>query len=449
MTPVLAQQGLALALGIPIVALGVLAISMLIGHPPAERRVHQLVATAMTSSLILATGLLLYVLVTGQAVVVSLGTPIAVRGYHFDIVFAADLAGSTYLWLDLLLCGLISAFSERYLHQEPGYHRFFVLMLAFAVGVAIIAVAGGLDLLFAGWEIVGLASALLIAFFWERRAPVENGLRAFATYRFTDLGLLLGIVALHQETGAASLESLGSLSASSALLVGGLLVFGAMGKGAIFPFTPWLPRAMEGPTPSSAIFYGALSIHASPFLLLRVHDVLEASPLLAAAVVALGLVTAAHASMVGRVQTDIKSALGYASVAQVGLIWIWIGLGFTHLALAHIVGHAILRTWQLLRSPSLFLERRAIVFALADHPGKTGWFFELVIPAVARRSLYRLALERWYLEAFWSGTIRVLTAPLRVVDRLDRRWAAVFEPAPTTEDAPAALPAEGVEVHGR
>lgn len=443
----LAQEALSVAVALPVVALGILALAMLGAHPPDERRVHQMLAATMSVCLLLATGLLLSLLGGLEPVSVDLGTLIAVRGYHFDLALHADILGALYLWLDVLLCGVIGAFSAQYLHQDEGYHRFYLLLMAFAVGLALIAVGAGLDLVFAGWEIVGLSSALLIAFFIRRPAPVENGLRAYAVYRTTDVGLLLGVVALHHQTGSASFDALGELSLPSALLIGGLLIFGAMGKGAIVPFTPWLPRAMEGPTPSSAIFYGALSIHASPFLLMRIAPVLERSIVLQGAVVVLGLITALHASMVGRVQTDIKSSLGYASVAQVGVMWVWIGLGLYPLATVHLVGHAILRTWQLLRAPSLLHERHTLVQQLGTEITPTGRHLAWITPHTLRRWTYRVALERWYLDDFWHTVTQSVLAVLRAIDSLDRHWAALLSETYTAESDD--LRVEPLESRGR
>src|SRR5439155_12686797 len=175
---------------------------------------------------------------------------------------------------------------------------------------------------------------------------------------------------------------------------GALLLVAAAGKSALVPFSGWLPRAMEGPTPSSAVFYGALSVHLGAFLLLRVGPLLEASPGLAGAVVALGLATAVYAYVVGGVQTDIKSALAFASLVQVGLIVAEVGLGLRYLALVHILGHACLRTLQFLRAPTLLHDYHLLEDAIGEHLShqerSTGRF---------RAWLYRFALERGYLDA--------------------------------------------------
>src|SRR5262249_25111366 len=135
-----------------------------------------------------------------------------------------------------------------------------------------------------------------------------------------------------------------AVSPGQAAVVGALLLTAAAGKSALLPFSGWLPRAMEGPTPSSAVFYGALSVHLGAFLLLRAGPLLAASWGLSAAVVALGLATALFAFLAGSVQTDIKSVLSFAALSQVGLIFAEIGLGWHYLALAHLLGHACLRT---------------------------------------------------------------------------------------------------------
>src|SRR5437588_148564 len=137
-----------------------------------------------------------------------------------------------------------------------------------------------------------------------------------------------------------------SVLPQQAFLVGALLLIAAAGKSGLVPFSGWLPRAMEGPTPSSAVFYGALSVHLGAFLLLRVSPLLELSVPLCAMVVVLGLLTAVLAHLAGTVQTDIKSALSYASLTQVGIIVAEIGIGLRYIALIHLLGHACLRTLQ-------------------------------------------------------------------------------------------------------
>jgi NADH-quinone oxidoreductase subunit L len=424
-----------IALSTPFTALLLLAALVLFAPDLPERRVHQIVATGLSTALLATLGVAILQLLGAPPAEIAVGSVLAVRGYHLDLTFLLDGPGVLLLTLDLLLTGLVGLYSARYMHREPGYQRFYVLLLLFAVGVSLIAAARGLDVLFAGWELVGLSSALLIALFHQRAGPVAHGLRAYAVYRTTDVGMLLGVVLLHHELGTTELPHLGgALEPSPALwLIGALLIFGAMGKGASVPFTGWLPRAMEGPTPSSAIFYGALSIHASPFLLLRIQPLLDTHLALRGAVVAIGLVTAVHASWVGRTQTDIKNALAYASVAQVALIWIEAGLGLQTLAMVHIAGHAALRTSQFLRAPSVLQERRARMTLTGRSPNPTGRHFEAILPQWLQRRLYVLGLERWYLDELLEGLVASVLRPLRALDQLDQSLGASLDGAERPE----------------
>lgn len=443
-TTALLQGLLGVTAGLPLFSLVLLSAGLMFAPVMSEKRVHQLLAGSMTAGFVSATflfgGLLLGLF---EPFSVDLGRIMSAGSYHFDLVLHLDLLGAMFLWLTMALVGLVGAFSVNYLHQDEGYFRFYWLLLAFVVGLEIVALGEGLNLVFVGWELLGLSSALLIAFFIRRPDPVDNGLRAFAVYRVTDIGLLVGIVTLHHLAGTTSIAALGDIGSTSALWVGGLLIFGAMGKGAIVPFTPWLPRAMEGPTPSSAIFYGALSIHASPFLLLRIAPIFEHHFALKAAIFGLGALTALHASMVGRTQSDIKTSLAYAAVAQVGVMWMWIALGYYQIAAVHLFGHSILRTWQLLRAPSLLHERHQLLVTIGADLNPTGKHLERLFPAFIQRWGYRVAVERWYLDELWDAVVGLLLKVLRGIDRIDTGWAKLLDgsSAPTKASTQASTQA--------
>ncbi len=186
-----------------------------------------------------------------------------------------------------------------------------------------------------------------------------------------------------------------SLSHSSATTVGLLILVAALGKAAQIPFSGWLPRAMEGPTPSTAIFYGALSIHAGAFLLLRCSTILDAAPLVAGAAVVFGLGTAIWARLVGRAQTDAKCSLAYASLGQVGLIFAEIGFGLRVFPVIHAVGHALMRSLQFLRAPSLLHEIHELHSATGNptnHP------HGVPLQSYWRPSRYKMVLEHLYIE---------------------------------------------------
>jgi len=365
---------------------------------------------------------------------VELGHWVVVSDYHLSFKLIFDWLSLPFVILSFLLCGTIAAFSTRYMHGEPGYNRFFVLYALFVFGMVMASLAGTIETLFAGWEMVGLSSALLVAYFQERPAPVRNGLRVWIVYRVSDAALLVAAVVLHHAVGQGDFDRLfgdtgwpaghmTSLSATKAFAVGLLLLVAAAGKSALVPFSGWLPRAMEGPTPSSAVFYGALSIHLGVYLLLRMSPILNASPILSAILVALGLITAAYAYLVGSVQTDIKSALCFASLVQVGIIVAEIGFGFQILALVHLIGHACLRTLQFVRAPTLLHDYHHLENAIGQHlPRMAGPWRLLPFPAL-RTWVYRFALERGQLDAsLTSFIVEPFLSLCRGCDSLERGW---------------------------
>jgi NAD(P)H-quinone oxidoreductase subunit 5 len=360
-----------------------------------------------------------------------------IDGYHFSVELLFDALSLPFVLLAFVLCAVIGSFASRYMHREPGYNRFFVLYALFVAGMALTALAGTIEVLFAGWELVGLSSAFLVAFFQERPMPVRNGLRVWTVYRFSDAAFLLAAVVLHHLTGQGDFNVvLGSspwpaghaaLSESQALIIGLLLVVAAAGKSALIPFSGWLPRAMEGPTPSSAVFYGAISVHLGAFLLLRVSPILELSSLLSGVVVALGLITAGYATLAGRVQTDIKSALSFASLTQVGLVVAEIGLGFRYLALAHLIGHACLRTLQFLRAPTLLHDYHTLENAIGSHLPRAPGLWKSLMPESVRLWCYRFALERGYLDAWLTDYLaRPFLHLFQWCDAVERGWTRLL-----------------------
>jgi len=419
--------------GFPVLAVFVLGLRAWVYHPWSERATVVIVGSAFSASLIACAASAGWLLASGvEEVRVPLGSWFAAEHYSFDWNLIADHLSIPFASFAAVLLGLVAAYSSRYLHREPGFARFYLLLTVFGAAVQFVVIAGSLDLAFLGWELVGMTSALLIAFFHERRAPVEHGLRAFITYRLCDVGLLAAGVALHYMVGtsdvvvASTAPWAGFVVPSTVLgatTVGLLLLWASMGKAAQVPLSGWLPRAMEGPTPSSAVFYGALSIHLGPYLLLRAASILQFSGVAAGAVIAVGTLTALHATFVGRTQTDIKSALAYASMTQVGLIYVEIGLGFYHLALVHIVGHATVRTLQILRSPSLLDDYHHLEQAMGRELPRTGGHLERLVPTSLQPWLYRVALERGGFDAILTDHVvgRALGA-LSWIDRLDQAW---------------------------
>lgn len=425
---------------LPLAAAALLALCGWFGARLGERAVSAIVAATYATTTIAATAAAIAGFVDGRPIVVDFGEWFAVGHYSFRWTLLGDGLSLPFSVFAAALVGLIGAFSQRYLHREAGYFRFHLMLALFGAGVQVVVLSGGIDQLFFGWELVGLTSALLIAFFHERPKPVEHGLRAFVTYRVCDVGLIGAAVWLHHAVGTAAFAPADGApwagvrvaDPGAAWIAGLLLLWASMGKSAQAPLGGWLPRAFEGPTPSSAIFYGAISIHLGPYLLLRCAPLLDANPGFAALVAVVGGVTALHGAFVGRVQTDIKCVLAYASMTQVGLILVGIGCGLRHLAVLHIVGHALVRSLEILRSPSLLQDYRHLEQAIGRQVPRPKLALERFFPASLQPWLYRHALERGYFDAILRDHVvgRFLRA-FRGLDRIDRKltsWIADTAP---------------------
>jgi NADH-quinone oxidoreductase subunit L len=281
---------------------------------------------------------------------------------NFFIDFYFDHVTAVYCAVGSMLTFLVTTYSRIYLHRESGYKRFFYTILFFYSGYTLAVFAGNLETLFIGWEILGLTSFLLVAFYRERYLPVKNAFKVFSIYRIGDVGIILAMWASHHlwhenitfekiqnyELVHHHLES----HSMFGLFISLMILLAACAKSAQFPFSSWLPRAMEGPTPSSAIFYGSLSVHLGLFLLIRTMPFWEHQWMARIMIGGIGLLTAAIGASIGRVQSSAKSKIAYASVAQIGLMFFELALGLESFVLFHFAGNAFLRTYQLLVSPS-------------------------------------------------------------------------------------------------
>jgi NADH:ubiquinone oxidoreductase subunit 5 (subunit L)/multisubunit Na+/H+ antiporter MnhA subunit len=394
------QATLVFAVMAPGAVFALLALLWLLGLVPSERILSRITALTFTAGMFAVVALVWTLGSTGaSAVVVTFGNWFAVHDYRFPLMLMADHLSLPFLAMTIMLSGLIGQFSATYLHRERGFFRFFLLLHLFAFGSLIAFAAGSFDLLIAGWELVGITSVLLIAFFDQRPAPVENSLRVFCVYRACDIGLLVGVFALHKWAGTASFAAgLPKLAEAQSTVVCLFLLLAAGGKAAQIPFSGWLPRAMEGPTPSSAIFYGAISIHAGAYLLLRVQPLLAETPAASICVIGVGLATAVYGTIAGRASADAKTSLAFASLTQVGVVFAEIGVGWRSIAIAHILGHALVRTLQFLRAPSMLHDYHRMHSAIGGEISPTGSHLEDLLPEQIRVWLYRWAIDRGHLD---------------------------------------------------
>jgi NADH:ubiquinone oxidoreductase subunit 5 (subunit L)/multisubunit Na+/H+ antiporter MnhA subunit len=344
--------------------------------------------------------------------------------YDFYIDFYFDRITLTYLIIGALLTFIVTIYSRYYLHREEGYKRFFNVIMFFYLGFNIAIFSGNLETLFVGWEILGISSFLLIAFYRDRYLPVKNAVKVFSVYRIGDVGIILAMwLSHHLWHENISFHKLNNYElvhdhlAGHSLLgfaISMMIFISAAAKSAQLPFSSWLPRAMEGPTPSSAIFYGSLSVHMGAFILMRTYPFWEFQLSFRIFVVVVGLLTAIVATFTARVQSSIKSQIAYSSIAQIGLIFIEIALGLETVALVHVAGNAFLRTYQLLVSPSVVAYKiREQFYNYVPRP-KT---IEDSWPKRFEYSIYILSLKEWNLD---SLMYKYMWNPLK---RLGSRWS--------------------------
>ena len=359
--------------------------------------------------------------------------------FVFAIQFYYDHITAVYSIVGAVLFFLVSTFSRYYMHRDEGYKRFFNTILFFALGYNLIIFSGNFETLFIGWEIIGLSSFLLIAFYRNRYLPVKNAFKILSNYRVSDLALILAMWMMHHLThqnitftqlAEAKTIVLQSDHNSMAVFIVIMILLAAIIKSAQLPFTSWLPRAMEGPTSSSAIFYGSLSVHIGVFLLLRTWPFWQDMLWAKIVIISIGAMTGIIATFIARVQPTVKTQIAYSSAAQIGIIFIEVALGLHILALIHFAGNAFLRTYQLLVSPSV-LNYLVHHQYFHYHPPQEKSVSKL------RATLYVLGIKEWNLDTlikkyFWnpfkwigrqfsflgSGTALVVFAIIAVISLL-------------------------------
>jgi NADH-quinone oxidoreductase subunit L len=327
--------------------------------------------------------------------------------FEFFIDFYFDNITAVFAFVGSALVFLVALFSRTYMHRDEGFKRFFNTLLFFFTGYNLIIFSGNFETLFIGWEILGLCSFLLIAFYRDRYLPVKNGFKVISFYRFSDIALIVAMWLSHHlwHKNITFVEWLGADFLQDGMMHHGqsnLLVFTALAivlaatiKSAQFPFSTWLPRAMEGPTTSSAIFYGSLAVHIGVFLLLRTSPLWENSLLIKGIIIGIGVLTSLIATTTARVQATVKTQIAYASITQIGLMFIEVAMGFHTLALVHFAGNAFLRTYQLLVSPSVLgylVHDMFFNFVPKTTTTETSFMGKL------KTTVYVLALKEWNLD---------------------------------------------------
>ena len=393
------SYSMSLFISVPLIAF---VITVLLQNKQ-ERLIGNVVRVAKLFYIIAAVSLIFgWILNGAKPISYKLATLYQTDEFVFAIQFYYDEITAVFSIVGCLLFFLVATFSKYYMHRDEGFKRFFNIILLFAAGYNFIIFSGNFETLFIGWEIKGLCSFLLIAFYRSRYLPVKNAYKTISNYRISDVALILSMWMMHHLThqnisftqlDEARETALLTHHSGMAVFIVCMLILAAIIKSAQFPFTTWLPRAMEGPTSSSAIFYGSLSVHIGVFLLLRTHafwqDMLWAKVL----IIIIGALTGILSTLMARVQPNVKTQIAYSSAAQIGIMFIEIALGFHWLVLIHFAGNAFLRTYQLLVSPS-------VLNYLVHHQ-----YFHYHPPqekpvGKLRAALYILSVKEWNLDTF-------------------------------------------------
>ncbi|HSX05874.1 MAG TPA: proton-conducting transporter membrane subunit [Candidatus Saccharimonadales bacterium] len=381
-----------------------------------ERTIFFLAITAVLAELVTFLCLGARWLSTGSfPIATSIGTLYTSHHYTFALDLYFDRLSAVFMGMAAIMTTLVLIFSRYYLHREQGFKRFYYTVLLFFIGLSLIILAGNFEVLLIGWEFIGISSVLLIAFYRDRFLPARNALKVFSVYRIADAFLLAAIWYAHhifeKSVHFSEFSGIVAQHGNQLAVLGLLLLVAASIKSAQFPFSYWLPRAMEGPTSSSAIYYGALSVHMGVFLLLRTYPLWEGSTWLRVVIAILGLVTAVAASSIARVQSSIKTQIAYASITQIGIMFIEVAAGLPWLAVLHFVSNASLRTYQLLISPSI------VSYLVHDQ------FFYFVPPpqrikdtllGKLRATVYILSVKEWNMN---TAVSRYLWRPFKSIGR--------------------------------
>ena len=377
----------------PLIAAAVIGVGHLLGvlnGEASETTTAGIANWAITLSCLLALTLLGADLLDKNAGSFGIGQWLGSGNLNIQMTFITTGFSVVLAALFAILLFIIIRFSINYLHREPGFHRFFFLLSLFSSAMLLLVLSGNAIGTFIGWEIAGLCSYLLIAYAYDRPVAAFNATRVFVTNRIGDAGFILGMGLSY--TWAKGLDW-SQLNALSTQLTGGqasaialCFAVAAFAKSAQIPFAPWLARAAEGPTPSSAVFYGAIMVHAGVYLMLLLQPIFERAPLIMFLVAVVGFLTAVYGFVVGLTQTDVKSSLFFATSGQLGLMFLECGLGFWELASWHLCAHAVVRGYQVLVAPSLMHNTLGNPIKPVD-PDTAGW-----------RWVYVASLQRFWLD---------------------------------------------------
>jgi NADH-quinone oxidoreductase subunit L len=284
----------------------------------------------------------------GETYVGALFPWISAGTFQTAIVAQVDQLSAVMLLVVTGVGFLIHLYSAGYMHDDPGYARFFAYLNLFVFSMVMLVLAGNFLVLYVFWEAVGLCSYLLIGFWYERKSATDAGKKAFIVTRVGDFGFGLGIMLIWVtfgtlDYGAVFAKADGSIAPGTYTAIALLLFMGACGKSAQGPLYTWLPDAMEGPTPVSALIHAATMVTAGVYMVARCHKLFEMSPIAFDVVAWVGGLTAVFAATIALAQTDIKRVLAYSTISQLGYMFVGVGVGAYAAGIFHLVTHAFFK----------------------------------------------------------------------------------------------------------
>jgi NADH-quinone oxidoreductase subunit L len=285
---------------------------------------------------------------------------INIGALHVDFSFVLDQLSLVMLLIITGVGFLIHIYSVGYMAHDKGYARYFSYLNLFLFFMTTLVLAGNALVMFVGWEGVGLASYLLIGFWFQKSVAAEAGKKAFIVNRIGDVGFLIGMFLLLANFGTLTFSEIAAKLAENPGWIGGVLtatalclLLGATGKSAQLPLYIWLPDAMEGPTPVSALIHAATMVTAGVYMIARTHVLFDHAPFALGTVAVIGAATALFAATIGLVQTDIKRVLAYSTISQLGYMFLGCGVAAYSAAIFHLMTHAFFKALLFLAAGSV------------------------------------------------------------------------------------------------
>ena len=346
---------------IPVLPLLAVLVNGLLGHRYAHGPAGRIACGSVGLSFLCALGVVAHVLPDPAPREVVAYSWIFSGDLHVNFGFLIDPLTAVMLMVVTGVGFLIHVYSIGYMHGEDGFTRFFVYMNLFMVSMLLLVMGNNFLVLFIGWEGVGLCSYLLIGYYFNKVSAAKAATKAFVVNRIGDAGFLLAMFLVFVNFRTLDyltvFEQASRLSTETATAIALCLLVGAVGKSAQIPLYTWLPDAMEGPTPVSALIHAATMVTAGVYMVVRTHVFYDMSPVALTTVGLVGGTTALFAATIGLVQNDIKRVLAYSTVSQLGYMFLACGVGAYSAAIFHLVTHAFFKAL-------LFLSAGAVIHSL-------------------------------------------------------------------------------------